>query len=154
MCFSQQHFFLLKQWGYLSLDLNSLSVNPHEVEHAGPATPLLWSSTGTQDFHPPSPFLVVSVMHTLLWEARKGTAQNGKGIERDDYMWEIKKKPTFLLTKGSCWLIALGNTQRLLCNTWLSIQGPLLTAAIEEEGERKNGSGFKASSQRNAHPTL
>lgn len=69
-------------------------------------------------------------------------------------MWEKRKKPTFLLTKGSCWLIALGNAQRLLCNAWFSIQGPLLTAAIEEEGERKNGSGFKASSQRNAQPTL
>lgn len=98
---------------------------------------------------------MASVTHKLLREARKGTAQNGKeNIERDDYMWEKKKKPTFLLTKGSCWLIALGNTQRLLCKERFSMQGPLLTAAIEEEGERKNGSGFKASSQRNAHPTL
>lgn len=50
---------------------------------------------------------------------------------------EKRKKPTFFLTKGSCWLIALGNTQRLLCNAWLSMQGLLSTAAIEEEGEKK-----------------
>lgn len=48
-----------------------------------------------------------------------------------------KKKNTFLHTKGNCWLIALGNTQRLLCNSWLSMQGLLSTAAIEEEGEKK-----------------
>lgn len=68
-------------------------------------------------------------------------------------MLEKKKKPTFLHTKGNCWLIALGNTQGCFV-TQFSIQGPLLSAAVEEEGERKNGSGFETSSQRNAQPTL
>ena len=118
-----------------------------------PGSPGPWWEPRT--FTLPSPLLGASVTHTLLQETRKGTAQNGKeSIERDDYLWEEKKKPTFLLTKGSCWLIALGNTQRLLHNKQFSMQGPLLTAAIEEEGERKIGSRFKASSQGNAQPTL
>lgn len=51
-------------------------------------------------------------------------------------MWEKKKKPTFLHTKGRCWLIALGNTRGCFV-TQFSIQGPLLSAAVEEEKERK-----------------
>lgn len=105
------------------------------MENASPVIPLLWPSIGIQGL---LPFLLHFLWLLLLWEARKGTAQNGKEkIERDEYMGEKRKKPTFFLTKGSCWLIALGNTQRLLCNAWLSMQGLLSTAAIEEEGEKK-----------------
>lgn len=105
------------------------------MENASPVIPLLWPSIGIQGL---LPFLLHFLWLLLLWETRKGTAQNGKEkIERDEYMGEKRKKPTFFLTKGSCWLIALGNTQRLLCNAWLSMQGLLSTAAIEEEGEKK-----------------
>lgn len=63
----------------------------------------------------PSPLLGASVSHTPLWEARRRTTENEESnIERDDYMWEKKKNLTFLHTKESCWLIALGNTQVVL----------------------------------------
>jgi len=120
------------------MGLNFCSVQHRGVEHAGPATLLPRFLMGTQDFHPSLSITRGFCDAYAASGAKEGTAQNGKeSIERDDYMWEKKKKPTFLLTKGSCWLIALGNTQRLLCKERFSIQCPLLTAAIEEEGGRK-----------------
>lgn len=48
-----------------------------------------------------------------------------------------KEKAHFSPHKGKLLDDCFRQYTRLLCNTQFSIQGPLLSAAIEEEGERK-----------------